>query len=155
MQNSKRFIILTTLFSLITFALCGCSTSRFGRLESDKEIKHSFESYQVLPNHKYYYRGVSSKPTVIVGIEETYELNLKMWVKIDTESDNFRRLIDIVSLQGMGNTVEPWGFRILDKTGNYVGVWYSAVRATSVDINDNRQIVNFGPSLVVRGEVHR
>jgi hypothetical protein len=125
-------------------------------LESDKEIKHSFESYQVLPNHKYYYRGVSSKPTVIVGIEETYELNLKMWVKIDTESDNFRRLIDIVSLQGMGNPVEPWGFRILDSKGNYAGVWYSALRAAAVDITDNRQIVNLQPStMVVRGEHQR
>jgi hypothetical protein len=141
---------------MIAFAFSGCSMSRFGRLESDKEIKHSFESYQVLPNHKYYYRGVSSKPTVIVGIEETYELNLKMWVNIDTGSDNYRRLINIVSLQGMGNNVEPWGFRILDKTGNYAGVWYSALRAAAVDINDNRQIVNLQPStMVVRGEHQR
>ena len=141
---------------MILLAFAACSTSNFGRLESDKEIKQSFESYRVLPNHKYYYRGVSSKPTVIVGIEENYELNLKMWVKIDTESDNFRRLIDIVSLQGMGNNIEPWGFRILDKTGNYVGVWYSALRAAAVDINDNRQIVNLQPStMVVRGEHQR
>ena len=79
-----------------------------------------------------------------------------MWVNIDTESDNYRRLINIVSLQGMGNTIEPWGFRILDKTGNYVGVWYSALRAAAVDINDNRQIVNLQPStMVVRGDHQR
>ena len=152
----KGFVVHIILFSMIILALSGCSTSKYGKLESDKEIKQSFESYQVLPNHKYYYRGVSSKPVVIVGIEENYELNLTMWVKIDTESGDYRRLIDIVSLQGMGNTIEPWGFRILDKTGNYVGVWYSALRAAAVDINENRQIVNLRPSeMVVRGEHQR
>ena len=157
MQIRKRFIIIITLFFVTTFAIGGCAApKKFGRLESDKAIKQSFESYQVLPDHNYYYRGVSSRPTVIVGIEETYELDLKMWVEIDTESDNFRRLIDIVSLQGMGNTVEPWGFRILDSKGNYAGVWYSALRAAAVDINDNRQIVNLQPStMVVRGEHQR
>jgi len=133
--------------------------SKYGKLESDREIKQSFETYQVLPSHNYYYRGVSSKPTVIVGINENYELNLKMWVKIDTGSDNFRRLIDIVSLQGtgaMGNSIRPWGFRILDNTGNYVGVWYSALRAAAVVVNENRQIVNLQPSrTVVRGEQQR
>ena len=156
MVKSKRLMVSTVLFSMILLAVSGCSTANFGRLEGDREIKQSFENYQALPNHKYYYRGVSSKPVVIVGIEENYELNLKMWVNIDTDSDDFRRLIDIVSLQGMGNTIEPWGFRILDKNGNYAGVWYSALRAAAVDINDDRQIVNLQPStMVVRGEHQR
>ena len=98
MQNRKQQFFLIALSLMIAFAFCGCAASKkFGRLESDKAVKQSFESYQALPDHNYYYRGVSSKPTVIVGIEETYELNLKMWVEIDTESDDFRRLIDIVS----------------------------------------------------------
>ena len=155
MVKRKRFAVPVISFIMILFALGGCSTSKFGRLELDKEVKRSFQSYQVLPNHKYYYWGVSSSPRAIVGIEDTYELISRMYTQIDTESEDYRRLIDIVSLQGMGNTVEPWGFRILDKTGNYVGVWYAAVRATSVNINDNRQIVNFGPALVVIGEDHK
>jgi len=141
---------------MIVLALSGCSTSNYGKLESDKEIKQSFESYQVLPNHKYYYRGVSSKPTVIVGINENYELNLTMWLPIDTESDDFRRLINLVSLQGMGATVTPWGFKIIDHTGSYVGVWYSALRAAVVLVKENRQIVNLQPSnMVLVGEPQR
>lgn len=155
MAKNNNITVSVILFSVIFFALSGCSTSHFGRLESDKEVKRSFESYQILPNHKYYYWGESSTPRAIVGIEETYELNLTMYPQIDTESGDYRRLIDIVSLQGAGNAFEPWGFRILDKTGNYVGVWYSAARPSSVDINENRQIVRFGPSIVVRGVDHR
>ena len=123
--------------------------SKYGKLESNRDITQSFETYQVLPKHKYYYRGANSKPTVIVGINENYELNLKMWVQIDPESDEFRRLIEIVSLQGMGTTVEPWGFRILDSEGNDVGVWYSAIRNAAVEINENRQIINLQPGTMV------
>ena len=145
----RRIIIPIILFSAVLPALSGCSMSKYGKLESNREIKQSFESYQILPNHKYYYRGARSKPTVIVGIHNDCELSLKMWVQIDPTSDDFRRVIDIVSLQGMGNTVEPWGFRIIDNTGNYVGVWYSSLRAAAVEVNENRQIVNLQPSRTV------
>ena len=130
--------------------------SKYGKLESNRDITQSFETYQVLPKHKYYYRGASSKPTVIVGINENYELNLPMWLPIDTESDNFRRLIDIVSLQGIGNYITPWGFKIIDHNGEYVGVWYSSIRNAAVEINENRQIINLQPgTMVAVGDQHR
>jgi hypothetical protein len=134
---------------MILTALCGCTVSNYGKLQSNPEIKQSFETYQILPNHKYYYRGAKSRPTVIVGINESYELNLKMWVQIDPESEDFRSIIDRVSLQGMGRAVEPWGFRILDPAGNDVGVWYSALSNAAVQINENRQITNLQPSRTV------
>jgi hypothetical protein len=64
-------------------------------------------------------------------------------------------MIDIISLGTSGRTAEPWGFRILDNKGNYVGVWYSALQATAVGINEKRQIVYFGPSIVARGDDHK
>ncbi|MGD8258969.1 MAG: hypothetical protein PVG08_21160 [Desulfobacterales bacterium] len=147
--NKIKFSLGISLFPMILIALSGCAMSNYGKLESNREVKQSFETYQILPNHKYYYRGAKSRPTVIVGINENYELNLKLWVQIDPKSEDFRILIQRVSLQGMGNTMQPWGFRILDNTGNYVGVWYSALRAAAVQINENRQIVNLQPSRVV------
>ena len=144
--NKRRFFTALTLFSMVLTVLSGCTMSNYGKLKSTPEVKQSFETYQILPNHKYYYRGVKSKPTVIVGINENYELNLKLWVQIDPESEDFRTIIDRVSLQGMGTTAEPWGFNIIDHAGNYVGVWYSAIRAAAVKVNENRQIVNLQPS---------
>jgi hypothetical protein len=147
--NRKKIFTALTLFSMILTALSGCAISNYGQLKSNPEVKQSFESYQILPNHKYYYRGVKSRPTVIVGINENYELNLKMWVQIDPESEDFRIIIDRVSLQGMGGTYEPWGFRILDAAGNDVGVWYSALSNAAVQINENRQVTNLAPSRTV------
>ena len=122
---------------------------KYGKLERSREVTKKFETYQILPNHKYYFRGAKSRPTVIVGINETYELNLKLWVPVDPNSEDFRVIIDRVSLQGMGRAVEPWGFRILDPAGNDVGVWYSALSNAAVQINEKRQITNLQPSRTV------
>ena len=149
MTNKRRLFTAIILFSMILIPLGGCSLSNYGKLKSNPEIKQSFETYQILPNHKYYFRGVKSRPTVIVGINENYELNSNLWVQIDPESEDFRTIIDRVSLQGMGRAVEPWGFRILDAAGNDVGVWYSAISSAAVQINENRQITNLQPSRTV------
>ena len=147
--NKGRFFTAIILFSMILTALSGCTMSNYGKLKSNLEIKQSFETYQILPDHKYYYRGAKSRPTVIVGINENYELNLKLWVPVDPQSEDFRTIIDRVSLQGMGRAVEPWGFRILDPAGNDVGVWYSVLSNAAVKINENRQITNLQPSRTV------
>ena len=149
MPNKRRLFTAIILFSMILITFSGCTLSNYGKLKSNPEVKQSFETYQILPNHKYYFRGAKSRPTVIVGINENYELNLKLWVQIDPESEDFRIIIDRVSLQGMGTTVEPWGFNIIDHAGNYVGVWYSAIRAAAVKVNENRLIVNLQPSRTI------
>ena len=68
-----------------------------------------------------------------------------MWIEIDPQSKDFKILIDRVSLQGLGDTFEPWGLTIFDQDGNQVGVWYSAKRGAAVLINENRQIVKLHP----------
>ena len=140
------------LFFMFLTALGGCAMSNYGRLESNSDIRRAFETYQIMPDHTYYYRGTFSRPFVIVGINKNFELNSKLWVEIDPKSKDFRTLIDRVSLQGSGSTTRPWGFRILDHSGSAVGVWYSAIRAAAVEVNENGQIVNLSPlRIVTRG----
>jgi hypothetical protein len=38
---------------------------------------------------------------------------------------------------------------ILDKSGRNVGVWYSAIRAATVDVDENGRIVNLSPTRTV------
>jgi len=144
-QNRIRTLVVASLLVMLLATTMGCSASKYGKLTPDKGVQQAFQSYQILPNHKYYYRGVYSRPTVIAGISQNYTMNLKMWVPIDAESKDFKILIDRVSLQGMGNQIEPWGLIISDQQGNKVGIWYSALRAAAVEVNENRQIVKLYP----------
>ena len=147
-----RFPGAVVLFFMFLTILGGCAMSNYGRLESNSDIRRAFETYQIMPDHTYYYRGTFSRPFVIVGINKNFELNSKLWVEIDPQSKDFRTLIDRVSLQGSGSTTRPWGLRILDHSGSAVGVWYSAIRAATVEVNENGQIVNLSPlRMVTRG----
>lgn len=143
--NKGKLSTAIILCSIILIILSGCLRSNYGQLKSNKEATQAFESYQILPDHKYYYRGTYSRPIAVVGIKENFELNSKLWVEIDLKSKDFRTLIDKVSLQGSGSTTHPWGFTILDHSGRDVGVWYSAIRAAAVEITENGQIVNLSP----------
>ena len=144
-------------FSLVILVvLMGCAAQNFGRLNSDKEVTKAFQNHKVLPDHTYYYRGSQSRPFVIAGIYKDFVLDSPLWVEIDPNSKDFRTLIDRVSLQGMGSNVQPWGFTIIDSSGREIGVWYSAIRAAAVDVDENGRIANLSPiGTVTRGDQRR
>ena len=139
------FILIVVILVIVT----GCTASNYGRLESNSEVTQAFQAHQILPDHTYYYRGTFSRPFVVAAIHKNFTLDSPLWVEIDTKSNDFRTLIDRVSLQGTGSTTHPWGFKILDKSGSNVGVWYSAIRAAAVDIDENGRIVNLSPIRMV------
>ena len=122
----------------------GCSMANYGRLESDSQVAHQFRAYQAQPGYRYYYRGTYGRPIAIVGINPDFHLESKLWVPIDPETKDFRTLIDKISLQSNG-PVEPWGFVIRDAAGNRVGVWYSAIRGATIEVNDNGLITRLLP----------
>ena len=101
LKNSRKLIILISSF-FIVFALGGCTTGNFGRLQSDREITQAFKDLKVLPDHKYYYRGTFSLPTVIVGIHKKFTLNLTLWTAVDPQSDDFKTLVHLRELEQLG-----------------------------------------------------
>jgi hypothetical protein len=148
MKTSKQ-ITRTLIVFLGLIAFGACATQNHGNLKSNRQVAESFKKYEVLPNHKYYYRGALNNPVAIVGINENDELNSNMWVEIDPESKRFRQVIDLVFLQGMTNAVQPWGQDIFDRDGGHVGIWYSAITTAAVGVNENNQIVRLIPSRTV------
>jgi hypothetical protein len=145
-MHMNRYLAAVMILFMILFAtLSGCTMANYGKLKSNQAVTESFETYQILPDHTYYYRGTFSRPFVIVGINNNYELNSNLWVAVDPQSEDFRTLIDRVSQQGSGSATQPWGFTILDHSGGAVGIWYSAIRAAAVEVNENGKIVNLAP----------
>ena len=130
---------------MILIVLMGCTASNYGRLASNPDVTQAFQAYQILPDHTYYYRGSSSRPFVIVGIHKDFTLDSPLWVKIDANSEDFRNLVSRVSLQATGRTTEPWGFNIIDQTGRKVGVWYSAIRNATVEVDQSGRIAKLLP----------
>ena len=143
-KMTRPAVVVAACLSLLA-ALGACSIANYGKLEPDPEVARDFKAYRALPAHSYYYRGTESRPTVIAGINKNYVLSSQVWVAVEPESEKFRKLIDRVSLQGVSGRTSAWGFTILDKNGNEVGVWYSASRAATVEIDDTGRVVNLSP----------
>ena len=129
--------------------LLSCAGGKYGHLKPTSQVKEAFEAYQAFPGYNYYYWGTYSQPVVIAGIKQDYRLVSKMWLPVDPQSKDFRTLIDKVSLQGMGGTVEPWGFTIIDEKGQTIGIWYSAVRAAAVSVDEASHVVSISPTRMV------
>jgi hypothetical protein len=87
------------MFFMFLTILGGCKTANSGRLESNSDITGTFETYQAIPDHTYYYRGSASRPIAIVGIHKDFELNSKLWVEVDPQSKDFRSTIDRISVR--------------------------------------------------------
>lgn len=133
------------LFCVALAALVGCAMPNYGKLESSPDITRAFQAYKILPDHAYYYLGTFSSPSVIAGINKSFDLNSKLWVKIDTQSKDFYTLIDRVALRGYSRAKLPSGFTILDHSGRNVGVWYSARGGAVVEVKENGKIVKLSP----------
>ena len=151
-RKSRIPIVLISSF-IILAVLSACKTGDYGRLELDPETTRTVQSLEVLPNHKYYHRDSASLPSVVVAIHDDFRLNTPVWTEIDPQSEEFKRVIELVGLQGTGTgqTTRPMGFKIISADGRYVGIWYSALRTASVAINENNEIT----SLVPTGNVTR
>ena len=142
--KSDTLIVVFLLFLVMT-AISGCATGNWGRLQENPDVRLKFEKYEILPDHKYYYRGTFNSPIAIVGIHTKYQLNLSLWVPIDPKSDNFRTIIDRVGIVTSGSRARAWGFNILDQNGNLVGIWYSPSRGATVQVDENNNIVQLSP----------
>jgi len=142
-HRGRLFSAIIIYFTALT-TIGGCSLANYGKLKSDPAVTRDFENYQAMPGYKYYYRRTFSRPFVIIGIKENFELHSKLWVAVDPQSKDFRTVIERISLQGAGGTVQPWGLTIFDASGRDIGVWYSALNNAAVEVDGNR-IVNLSP----------
>jgi hypothetical protein len=70
MACSTRFLLF--FLSVAVIFMAGCAgTANYGQLVYNDNVKEAFETYQIPPNHTYYYSGPESLPNAVIGILET------------------------------------------------------------------------------------
>ena len=136
-HNNRRlryfFPLLMSIFVLVLIA--GCA-GNYGSLKRDAEVQQAFESNQVPKEFKYYYYGFDTRPYVIFGIEPKYEMNSNMWREVMPDTAEFKEMTRWI---WEDYNYYKFGADILDPQGKKVGVFYSAIRETSVKfVNDNQ-----------------
>ena len=156
-ENKIPLLILIWLF-ICLFLICQVSTAsaldfpslkslglpsfKYGKLKRDRDVNRAFETYKILPDHKYYTTGQSSIPHAIIGIQDNYKLRLGLWREIKLTKPLLRGWVS-----QMDNVYgyPPYGSAILDNNGNRIGIWYSSKQWTTVIIEENNEIAVLAP----------
>jgi hypothetical protein len=115
---------------------------KYGKLQRSREVTKTFETYQILSDHKYYTHGWGTLPYAIIGVRNKFKLRKGLWKEVEITSPLLRSWI------GQMNSIYgylPYGSRILDHKGNQIGVWYSSKQWTTIVIEGENQIAIFAP----------
>ena len=122
---------------LAVMLITGCA-GNYGSLKRDTQVQQAFEANQVPQTYKYYYYGYDTRPYAIFGIEPEYEMNSKMWREVMPDTAEFHEMTRWI-WEDYG--YYKFGADILDPQGKKVGVFYSAIRETSVKFVGGNQIM--------------
>ena len=148
-RKQRSWKILAALFvilnSLVFFSYASVGTQ--GRLKYSSEVKKMFETYTVLPDHTYYYSGQTAQPRVVMGIHNDYQLQSKLWKKVDLSSEQLNKWINFRTTS-TGFDQRPNGFSMLDSDGKKIGVWYALVDwrdTTVIKKGDGNQVTVYTP----------
>jgi hypothetical protein len=122
----------------------GLPSFKYGKLKRDRDVNRTFETYKILPDHKYYTSGRADIPYAIIGIQNSYELRPGLWQEINLTKPLLRSWVSQMdNIYGY----PPYGSLILDNNGKRIGVWYSSKQWTTVIIEENNEIAVLAPEI--------
>lgn len=131
------FVVILSIF------LIGC-VGVSGKLKSNPTLLTQYKDRALSKTYNYYYCGRSSLPYAVVGIDNTYGFNDRLWFKIESEQAVYEKIRNLSDLEI--DSFPMAGADILDGQGNKIGVWFSHYRHTPVRVDDkSRKVEVFNP----------
>jgi hypothetical protein len=110
---------------MVLTPIIGCG-GPYGRLSVSETVKMQIESYEVLPDHRYYYSGSFARPRAVIGVQEDYTLQSDLWVSVNLTPGLLRAWVDYFGAQTKYFQASN-GSDILSENGNKIGVWYAFI----------------------------
>ena len=123
------------LFAVFMIAvIAGCAAGSGARLDRSKEVLNGFMAGTVLPGYTYYTTGMENNPDTILGIEEGVTLKTTRWKKREMTEELLRRLVGEMNRTYAATSVGLLGSTVLNDQGERIGVWYSPLGITTVEM---------------------
>ena len=154
MLNRLRITYTTSLFLFLllvaVFFMASCAgTVNYGQFVLNDNVKKAFETYQLPPNHTYFYSGPDAFPVAVIGIRNEYHLESKYWKPVDLTVTQLKRWLEMGGRSRDGYYLNKNGAALLTPDGGQIGIWYAVRnwkdRATVKMIDD--KTVNVSPPL--------
>ena len=115
---------------------------RYGKIKRDRDVNQDFQTYKVLPDHRYYTTGQGNIPHAIIGVQDNFKLRPGIWKPVDLNTPLLRSWVTRMdNIYGY----PPYGAVILDDNGQRLGIWYSSKQWTTVIIEEKNEIAILAP----------
>lgn len=102
--------------------LSACSGTP-GRLAVNSDVKTLFETYEVLPDHRYFHSRLAPHPRALIGLHKTYTLQSDYWNPVQLTPQKLKRWLDFQDPHQKYFLYNN-GLDILDAEGRKIGVWF-------------------------------
>ena len=144
-NNTGMWLIAALILFLPSQTAFGWGKS-YGILKQSSEVNGIFIAHKILPDHKYYYSGPDDVPKALIGIDNNYTLDSKLWKPVDLTPELlkkwFRSWFNFRDQPAIN-----WGADILDPNGKKVGIWFSRQNRTTVKMLGNNRVQVHTPKL--------
>jgi hypothetical protein len=145
-QNTAKTRITTIVSVLLLVVvpgfLGGCAaTAKNPGVTTSREATAIWNSYEILPNHHYYYSGPDARPFYIIAIDDRYHLKSEIWKPVDLTPARLQHWINIPPR--VGYDPHPFGAYITGPNREQIGLWYSVRnwrRTGSATLGENNQV---------------
>jgi hypothetical protein len=146
MKTRSLKFFMAVCFTFACIACAGTLSKNYGNFEPDKAITQVFETYQVNPDINYYISGSDVHPNAIMGLKKNYTLEESLWRKIEMTPKKLRDLVEGMQKRASETGLFLSGWSMRDTGGREIGVWYSALFATtSVKVEGNNRVTIYTP----------
>jgi len=127
-QNTAKtrmaVVVSVLLLVVIQNFLSGCAaTAKSPGVTTSREATAIWHSYEILPDHHYYYSGPDARPFYIIAIDDRYRLQSGLWKPVELTPARLEHWINIPPR--VGYDPHPYGAYITGPDNERIGLWYS------------------------------
>lgn len=127
----ENVVAACALFLLVIIA--GCAGPRAG-LDRSQQVFDDYAAGKVLEGHVYYTTGPQNAPDGILGVSRGYTLVSERWKEREVDPQSLLHLVNNMNREFGSPTSGLVGAYVLSAEGDQIGVWYSGVALTTVEM---------------------
>ncbi len=128
------------LAAALPAVITACAAGSGARLDRSKEVLDSFRAGTVLPGYRYYTISPGNTPDAILGIKEGYTLKSETWQETKMTPELLKRQVRQMDNLFDAEETGLLGSYVINDQEEQVGIWYSAVGTTQVEMTGPTEI---------------
>lgn len=141
-----RIMLIATGMAILLIASMA-SAGPAGRLKRNPEMTKAFSEGNPPADLRYYATGRASVPDAVIGLDPQWQQAAKFWREIGPDPQEVRKLVSSLRLYYDN---DPRASDIVTPDGEVIGVWWSAIYSTAVQMGEGNTVRVLKPRVSIR-----